>query len=165
MPQLPATSSRMLFGPLPMLAQLTCTTKVLYMSTAPTSLAGQTEQDTMRSVSISLQKRRHAPPTCVFAPGEVLTRRRARRGCPMVWRSHSQNVVQTLKQTSSREYPKNAACVQDPIDSLNSAIRNAHRTSLRPSSTFEPRHPSLKGVIGIENSEGRGPRERQRGQM
>ena len=76
--------------------------------------------------------------------------------------SRSQNMEQTLKQTCSQEYPESAACVQDPIDSLNSAIRNAHRTSLRPSSTFEPRHPSLKGVIGIENSEGRGPRERQK---
>ena len=56
---------------------------------------------------------------------------------------------QTLKQTYSQEYPESAACVQDPIDSLNSAIRNAHRTSLRPSSKFEPRHPSLKGVIDI----------------
>ena len=61
---------------------------------------------------------------------------------------------QTLKQTYSQEYPESAACVQDPIDSLNSAIRNAHRTSLRPSSTFEPRHPSLKGVIGISNKRG-----------
>ena len=61
---------------------------------------------------------------------------------------------QTLKQTCSQEYPESAACVQDPIDSLNSAIRNAHRTSLRPSSTFEPRHPSLKGVIGITNKRG-----------
>ena len=58
---------------------------------------------------------------------------------------------QTLKQTCSQEYPESAVCVQDPIDSLNSAIHNAHRTSLRPSSTFEPRHPSLKGVIGISN--------------
>ena len=64
--------------------------------------------------------------------------------------SRSQNMDQTLKQTCSQEYPESAACVQDPIDSLNSAIRNAHRTSLRPSSTFEPRHPSLKGVIGIK---------------
>ena len=63
--------------------------------------------------------------------------------------SRSQNMDQTLKQTCSQEYPESAACVQDPIDSLNSAIRNAHRTSLRPSSSFEPRHPSLKGVIDI----------------
>ena len=68
--------------------------------------------------------------------------------------SRSQNMDQTLKQTCSQEYPESAACVQDPIDSLNSAIRNAHRTSLRPSSTFEPRHPSLKGVIGISNKRG-----------
>ena len=63
--------------------------------------------------------------------------------------SRSQYMDQTLKQTYSQEYPESAVCVQDPIDSLNSAIRNAHRTSLRPSSSFEPRHPSLKGVIDI----------------
>ena len=68
---------------------------------------------------------------------------------------------QTLKQTYSQEYPESAACVQDPIDSLNSAIRNAHRTSLRPSSTFEPRHPSLKGVIGISNERAERPSSRK----
>ena len=34
--------------------------------------------------------------------------------------------------------------IQVTIDSRNSAIHNAHHTSLRPSSVFEPRHPSLK---------------------
>ena len=77
-------------------------------------------------------------------------------------RSRSQNMDQTLKQTCSQEYPESAACVQDPIDSLNSAIRNAHRTSLRPSSTFEPRHPSLKGVIGIKT---RGARPSRKTEM
>ena len=77
-------------------------------------------------------------------------------------RSRSQNLDQTLKQTCSQEYPESAACVQDPIDSLNSAIRNAHRTSLRPSSTFEPRHPSLKGVIGIKT---RGARPSRKTEM
>ena len=36
--------------------------------------------------------------------------------------------------------------VQDPVGSRNSAIHNAYRTSLRPSSVFKPRHPSLKIV-------------------
>ena len=51
----------------------------------------------------------------------------------------------------SRENPESAECVQIPIDSRNSAIHNAYRISLRPSSVLEPRHPSLKIVIGLEN--------------
>ena len=34
--------------------------------------------------------------------------------------------------------------IQVTIGSRNSAIHNAYHTSLRPSSVFEPRHPSLK---------------------
>ena len=56
----------------------------------------------------------------------------------------TKNIEQTLKQTSFQDYPESTACVQDPIDSQNSAIRNAHRTSLRPSSVSEPRHPPLR---------------------
>ena len=37
-----------------------------------------------------------------------------------------------------------AFCVQQSDDSLNSAIHTAYRSSLRPSSLCEPRHPSLK---------------------
>ena len=33
-----------------------------------------------------------------------------------------------------------------PVGSRNPAIHNAYRTSLRPSSLFEPRHPALKVV-------------------
>ena len=43
--------------------------------------------------------------------------------------------------------PESAGCVQGSIDSRNSAIHNAYRISLRPSSLFEPRHPSLKVVM------------------
>ena len=39
-----------------------------------------------------------------------------------------------------------ATCVQHSIGSRNSAVRSAYRTSLRPSSSFEPRHPSLEVV-------------------
>ena len=39
-----------------------------------------------------------------------------------------------------------AVCVQQSNDSLNSAIHIAYRISLRPSSRWEPRHPSLKVV-------------------
>jgi hypothetical protein len=41
-------------------------------------------------------------------------------------------------------YPSDAICVQKSDDSRNSAIRIAYRTSLRSSSVWEPRHPSLK---------------------
>ena len=37
-----------------------------------------------------------------------------------------------------------AICVQKSDDSLKSAIHNAYRISLRPSSMREPRHPLLK---------------------
>ena len=37
-----------------------------------------------------------------------------------------------------------ATCVQKSDDSRNSAIRTAYRTSLRSSSLWEPRYPSLK---------------------
>ena len=37
-----------------------------------------------------------------------------------------------------------ATCVQRSDDSRNSAIRIAYRTSLRSSSIWEPRYPSLK---------------------
>ena len=48
--------------------------------------------------------------------------------------------------------PNSAMCVQETLDSRNSAGRKAYRTSLRPSSVLEPRHSSLKmtetGVSG-----------------
>ena len=54
---------------------------------------------------------------------------------------------QTLKQACFQGYPESAVYVQVPVGSRNSASRNAYHTSLRPSSLFEPRHPSLK-VVG-----------------
>ena len=66
-------------------------------------------------------------------------------------RGHSpagQDTVETLKQAYFQGYPESAGCVQGSIDSRNSAIHSAYRISLRPSSLFEPRHPSLKVVIG-----------------
>jgi hypothetical protein len=47
----------------------------------------------------------------------------------------------TLKQTYCTKY--SAVCVERSIDSLNSAVHNAYRTLLRPSSLWEPRHPLL----------------------
>ena len=41
-------------------------------------------------------------------------------------------------------YPSSAICVQKSDGSLKSAIHNAYRISLRPSSMREPRHPLLK---------------------
>ena len=52
----------------------------------------------------------------------------------------------TLKQACCQGYPESTICVQVPVGSRNSAIHNAYRTSLRPSSLIEPRHPSLKVV-------------------
>ena len=57
-----------------------------------------------------------------------------------------QDTVETLKQAYFQGYPESAGCVQGSIDSRNSAIHSAYRISLRPSSLFEPRHPSLKVV-------------------
>ena len=56
------------------------------------------------------------------------------------------NKAETLKKACFRGYPKSTICVQVPVGSRNSAIHNAYRTSLRPSSLIEPRHPSLKVV-------------------
>ena len=53
---------------------------------------------------------------------------------------------QTLKQACFQGYPESAVYVQVPVGSRNSASRNAYHTSLRPSSLFKPRHPSLKVV-------------------
>ena len=57
--------------------------------------------------------------------------------------------LRNLKWTCCQGYLGSATCVQHSIDSRNSAIRNAYHTSLRPSSLFEPRHPSLKVVNTI----------------
>ena len=54
---------------------------------------------------------------------------------------------ETLNQAYFRVDPESAECVQKPIDSRNSAIHNAYRISLRPSSVLKPRHPSLKVYI------------------
>ena len=54
---------------------------------------------------------------------------------------------ETLKQACFQGYPESAVYVQVPVGSRNSAIHNAYHTSLRPSSLFEPRHPSLKVVF------------------
>ena len=68
----------------------------------------------------------------------------------------------TLKQACFQGYPESAVYVQIPVGSRNSASRNAYRTSLRPSSLIEPRHPSPKVVsckrqepCTIENSKKR----------
>ena len=46
--------------------------------------------------------------------------------------------------------PESAVYVQNPDDSRNSAIRIAYRNSLRPSSSLEPRHSSLKfSTVGV----------------
>ncbi len=59
---------------------------------------------------------------------------------------------QTLQQACSQEYPRSARCVQSFDDSLDSAIRITYRISLRSSSMWEPRHPSLKVVLDFRLS-------------
>ena len=66
--------------------------------------------------------------------------------CPAKDYNYWNNKAQTLKKACFRGYPKSTICVQVPVGSRNPAIHNAYRTSLRPSSLFEPRHPSLKVV-------------------
>ena len=66
--------------------------------------------------------------------------------CPAKDYNRWNNKAQTLKKACFRGYPKSTICVQVPVGSRNPAIHNAYRTSLRPSSLFEPRHPSLKVV-------------------
>ena len=61
-------------------------------------------------------------------------------------------VEQTLQQACSQEYPGSARCVQNFDDSLDSAIRITYRISLRSSSMWEPRHPSLKVVLDFRLS-------------
>ena len=53
---------------------------------------------------------------------------------------------QTLRQACYRENPESAMCVQNLNDSRGLAIRITYRISLRSSSLWEPRHPSLKVV-------------------
>ena len=53
-------------------------------------------------------------------------------------------------ETSMLEgYPSSASCVQRSDDSRNSAIRIAYRISLRSSSIWEPRYPSLKIFLDL----------------
>ena len=52
----------------------------------------------------------------------------------------------TLRQACYQEYPGSAMCVQNLDDSRGLAIRITYRISLRSSSLWEPRHPSLKVV-------------------
>ena len=56
-------------------------------------------------------------------------------------------VSQTLRQPCFRENPESAMCVQNFNDSRGLAIRITYRISLRSSSLWEPRHPSLKVVL------------------
>ncbi len=52
----------------------------------------------------------------------------------------------TLKQACFQAEPGSAMCVRSFDDSLSSAIHITYRISLRSSSLWEPRHPSLKVV-------------------
>jgi len=56
-------------------------------------------------------------------------------------------VIDTETDVLTEKKLSSAICVQISDDSLNSAIHIAYRSSLRPSSLCEPRHPSLKVFI------------------
>ena len=58
-----------------------------------------------------------------------------------------------LREACSQAYPVSAICVQRFDDSLSSAIRITYRISLRSSSLWEPRHPLLKVVLDLANTE------------
>ena len=63
----------------------------------------------------------------------------------------------TPKQACFQNQPERATCVQNTFESRDAAIHNAYHTSLRPSSFFEPRHPSLKElkqVLHAQRSQG-----------
>ena len=55
----------------------------------------------------------------------------------------------TLNQACYRAFPGSAMCVQNFDDSRSPAIRITYRISLRSSSLWEPRHPSLKVVFTL----------------
>lgn len=59
------------------------------------------------------------------------------------------NVVQLWSRCDIGCNTNAAIRVRKSIDSRNSAIRNAFRISLRPSSISEPRHPSLR--VSVDN--------------
>ena len=93
--------------------------------------------------------------------GSVFVQLRASRSARLL-DTHSSDASSTSgKHTSSGAdaeagmpsgLPESAACIQISIDSRNSAIRSASRTSLRSSSLSEPKYPSLK----VSPSEGLG---------
>ena len=53
-------------------------------------------------------------------------------------------MIRNSDKHAPRPYPGSARCVQSFDDSLDSASRKTYRISLRSSSLWEPRHPSLK---------------------
>ena len=95
-------------------------------------------------------------PACERLPSTLCIRSSKDECPPLLTHTNSQALckstcwndsIETLKKTCAQEYPERAMYVQGSIDSRNSAIHNAYHTSLRPSSSFEPRHPSLKVVF------------------
>ena len=51
-----------------------------------------------------------------------------------------------LKQRGRQAFPESAMDIRVAVDSRNSAVRKDYHDSLRTSSMFEPRYPSLKVV-------------------
>ena len=79
----------------------------------------------------------------------VSRRRSQDKSCDTFQQSAKANAERgslTLKQACSGENLRSAMCVQNLDDSRDIAIRITYRISLRSSSLWEPRHPSLKVV-------------------
>ncbi len=74
------------------------------------------------------------------------------RNHKLIWlQSHSDVWGQSIHTETNmlKGYPFSAGCVQRSDDSRNSAIRIAYRISLRSSSIWEPRYPSLKIFLDL----------------
>ena len=95
-------------------------------------------QQARRSGAISKRSQRRA-----FAAWHVVGVKEPHRGRgSQTCIAAGARVAQTLKQACFQGYPKSAAHVRVLVGPRNPATHSAHHTSLRPSSMFEPRHPS-----------------------
>jgi hypothetical protein len=64
--------------------------------------------------------------------------------------SSAEKSLLTLRHACFQVKPASAICVQKFDDSQGLAIRITYRISLRSSSLWEPRHPLLKVVFGLD---------------
>lgn len=79
------------------------------------------------------------------------------------WTPPPRQEEQMLKQACFWGCPNSAVRIQVSIDSQNSAIHNAYRSSLRPSSLLKPRHPSLNVVVKSDSHSSTSQKHQQKG--